>query len=130
VLCVPFTDWVPPQAPEAVHAVALVEDQVNVELPPLATLVGLALRETLGGVADTVTVADCVAEPPAPVHVRVNFVVPVSADVAVDPRVAWLPPQPPDAIQEAALVDDQLNIDATPLLTVLGLADRVTAGAA
>jgi hypothetical protein len=36
----------------------LLEDQVNVELLPLETLIGLALRETLGGVADTDTVAD------------------------------------------------------------------------
>jgi hypothetical protein len=50
----------PVQPPDAVHAVALVEDQVSIELPPLATLVGLALKETLGAVegADTVTVAD------------------------------------------------------------------------
>jgi hypothetical protein len=41
-----------------VHAVVLVEDQVNVELPPLEMLVGLALKEMLGGVADIVTVAD------------------------------------------------------------------------
>jgi hypothetical protein len=112
-----------------VHPVALVVDQVNVELPPFATLVGLAPKETLGGAAETVTVVDCVAEPPAPVHVSVNFVVPVRAGVAVDPLIAWLPPQPPDAVQEVALEDDQLNVDAAPLLTVLGLADRATAGA-
>jgi hypothetical protein len=110
--------------------VALVADQVRVELPPLATLVGLALSDTLGAAAETVTVADWDAEPPAPVHVRVNFVVAVRVDVAVDPLVAWLPPQPPDAVQEVALVDDQVNVDAVPLLTVLGLAERVTAGAA
>jgi hypothetical protein len=54
-----------------VHAVALVADQVSIELPPLATLVGLALKETLGGVADTVTVADCDAVPPEPVQLSV-----------------------------------------------------------
>ena len=47
----------PDHPPEAVQAVALVEDQVNVELPPLETLVGLALSDTVGG-AETVTVAD------------------------------------------------------------------------
>jgi hypothetical protein len=46
-----------------VQAVALVDDHVRVELPPLATLVGLALSETLGGetlggAAETVTVTD------------------------------------------------------------------------
>ena len=49
----------------------MVEDQVNVDKPPPETLVGLALSDTLGGVADTVTVADWEAEPPAPVQVNV-----------------------------------------------------------
>jgi hypothetical protein len=49
----------------------LVADQVNVELPLLATLVGLALSETLGGVAETVTVADCDAVRPEPVQLSV-----------------------------------------------------------
>jgi hypothetical protein len=129
VLCVPFTGSVPPQAPEAVHEVALVDDQVNVEVPPLAMLFGLAISDTLGGAAETVTVADCVAEPPTPVHVSVNLVVAVRADVDIEPLVPWLPPQPPDAAQEVALVDDQVNVDATPLLTVLGLAEMMTAGA-
>ena len=108
----------------------MVEDHVNVELPPLATLVGLALKETLGGVDETVTVVDCVAEPPPPVHVSVNFVVLVSAGVTVEPLVGSLPPQPPEALQEVALVDDQLKFDVAPLFTVLGLAERVTVGVA
>ncbi len=48
----------PVQPPDAVHAVALLEVQVNVELPPLATLLGLALKETLGAGAEAVTVTD------------------------------------------------------------------------
>jgi hypothetical protein len=61
----------PVQPPVAVQAVALVDDQFRVEVPPLATLVGLALNEAVGGVAETVTVADCVALPPAPLQVNV-----------------------------------------------------------
>jgi hypothetical protein len=38
--------------------VALLEVQVNVELLPLATLLGLALSDTLGVGADAVTVTD------------------------------------------------------------------------
>jgi hypothetical protein len=49
---------VPDQLPEAVHEVALLEDQVNVELAPLATLAGFALSDTLGAAAVSVTVAD------------------------------------------------------------------------
>jgi hypothetical protein len=108
----------------------LVEAQVNVELPPLATLVGLALKETLGEGAETVTVADCAAEPPAPVQVRVNFVVADRAGVALEPLMASLPLQPPEAEQDVAWVEVQVKVAVAPLLTVLGFADRVTAGAA
>jgi hypothetical protein len=63
VLCVPLTGSVPDHAPEAVHVVALVEDQVIVVLPPLATMLGLGLIVTVGAWAtvfglDDVTVGD------------------------------------------------------------------------
>jgi hypothetical protein len=48
----------------------LAEDQVSIELLPLATLVGLAVSETVGAAADTVTIADCEALPPVPVQLR------------------------------------------------------------
>ncbi len=78
--CEPLVAKVPDQPPEAVQAVAFVEDQVKVEVAPLATVVGLALSVTVGaGVVTvtvgagvvTVTVANCAALPPAPVQVRV-----------------------------------------------------------
>ena len=49
---------VPDHPPDAEQAVALVEDQVSVEWPPLATLVGFALKLMPGGGADTETVTD------------------------------------------------------------------------
>jgi hypothetical protein len=110
--------------------VALVEDQVRVDVPPWATLAGLAVIETLGGVAAvTVTVTDCDAEPPAPVQVRVNFVDAVSVGVDCEPAVASEPLQPPEAAQAVALVDDHVNAEAAPLFTVVGFAVKVTAGA-
>jgi hypothetical protein len=45
------------------------------------------------------------------------------------PLTGLLPDQAPEAVQAVAFVDDQLNVDAAPLLSVLGLADSVTAGA-
>ncbi len=70
--CVPLAALVPDQAPEAVQDVASVEDQVSVELAPLATEAGLAVKVTVGaGVAVTVTVADFAVLPPVPVQVRV-----------------------------------------------------------
>jgi hypothetical protein len=68
----PLSAFGPDHAPEAVHEVALVDDHVRVELSPLATLLGLALKDTVAvGFALTVTVVDCTALPPAPLHDRV-----------------------------------------------------------
>jgi hypothetical protein len=61
----------PDQAPDAAHEVALAEDQVSVEVPPLLTALGPTLRLTVGVAAFTETVADCTALPPAPVQFRV-----------------------------------------------------------
>jgi hypothetical protein len=60
---------VPDQAPEAEQEVALVADQLNVELPPLATVLGLAVKVTVGAGEVTDTVADWLALPPVPVQV-------------------------------------------------------------
>jgi hypothetical protein len=125
----PLLAKLPDQPPEALQEVALVDDQFKVELPPLVTLAGLALSETVGVGAETDTVTDCAAEPPAPVQVKVNLVALVSAAVVIEPLVASEPLQPPDAAQVVALVEDQLNVAVPPLATVLGLALSVTVGA-
>jgi hypothetical protein len=64
------------------------------------------------------------------VQLKVNVVVELIAPVVWVPLVGIVPFQRPEAVQEAALVDDHFKVDAAPLLTVLGLAERVTAGAA
>jgi hypothetical protein len=69
--CEPVEPLVPDQAPEALQEVALVEDQVNVALAPLATALGPTLSMTVGAAALTDTVADCAALPPGPLQVRV-----------------------------------------------------------
>ncbi len=69
--CEPLVDFAPDQAPEAVQAEVLADDQLKTALPPLVIELGAALRRTLGGGALTETVADWVALPPAPVQVRV-----------------------------------------------------------
>jgi hypothetical protein len=65
----------PDQAPEAAQELALVDDQVSVEDPPLATDVGFAASDTVGtggggGMPDTMTVVEVLALPPEPVQVR------------------------------------------------------------
>ncbi len=69
VLAVPLIASVPFQPPEAVQEVAFVADQVSVDVLPLATLLGVAVKLTTGAVAVTETVWDCEALPPVPVHV-------------------------------------------------------------
>jgi hypothetical protein len=67
----PLVAFDPLQPPDAEQEVALAEDQVRVEAAPLATVVGLADRLTVGAGVFTVTVADWAALPPLPVQVRV-----------------------------------------------------------
>jgi hypothetical protein len=70
--CEPLIALLPDQPPEAVHDVALVDDHVSVDAPPLTTVLGLALKPTVAvGCALTDTVADCTALPPAPVQIKV-----------------------------------------------------------
>jgi len=67
----PLVASLPDQAPEAVQEVAFVEDQAIVELAPLATVLGLTVKRTVGVGDVTETVADCAALPPAPAQVSV-----------------------------------------------------------
>ena len=67
--CDPFAALVPDQAPEAVQAVAFLDDQVRVDAAPLSIVLGLAAKARVGAGAVTDTVVDCVALPPAPVQV-------------------------------------------------------------
>jgi hypothetical protein len=114
---------VPDQDPEAVHAVALVADQVSVALLPLATVLGLAARLTVGTGWVTETVVDCAAAlPPVPVQVSVYVAFAVRVPVDCVPVSALAPAHAPDAVQEVALLDDQVRVDALPLRMVLGLA--------
>ena len=64
---------VPAQPPDAVHALALLVDQVRFALPPLATVLGLAVSAIVGaGEGDvTDTVADWAALPPGPEQLSV-----------------------------------------------------------
>ena len=61
----------PDQAPEALQAVALVADQVNVELLPLVMALGPTLRLTVGAGDFMETVVDWTAVPAGPEQVRV-----------------------------------------------------------
>ena len=69
--CEPLMALAPDQAPEAVQAVAFLDDQVRVDAAPLAIVLGLAAKARVGAGAVTDTVVDCVALPPRPVQLSV-----------------------------------------------------------
>jgi hypothetical protein len=120
---------VPDQAPEAEHAVAFRAVQVSVEAAPESTVLGEALSVTTGGNPETVTVADCVAEPPVPVQVSSYSVVFDRAPVDHVPLVPTALCQPPEAVHAVAFCVFQLKVDVPPVAIVVGDADSVTVGA-
>ena len=115
------------QLPVAAHEVALDDDQVSVELPPLAILVGLAFRVTVGRCA-TVTVADAVPVPPVPVQEIVYVVVAPIPFRDCAPLLAVLLLQPPVAAQALALVEFHVSVELPPEAMVGGVAAKVTTG--
>jgi len=131
----PDNGFCPDHAPDAAHEVALADDQVNVAAPPLATLVGSALSDSVGaggggGVLCTETVTDCDAVPPAPLHESENVLLAVSGPVVSEPAVALAPDHAPDARHEVASLDVHVSVAAAPLGTLIGLALSDTDGAA
>lgn len=129
--CEPLVALMPDHAPEAVQDEELVADQLRVALPPLAIVLGLAVRVTVGAVTGlTVTLVDCVALPPAPVHESVKVASAVRAPVDCEPAVALAPDQLPEAVHEVALAADHVRVELLPLATVLGLALKLIVGAA
>ena len=67
----PLVDSAPDQLPLAVHDVALVDDQVSVELAPSVIDVGSKEMLTVGAAgAFTVRVAELLPVPPAPVQLN------------------------------------------------------------
>jgi hypothetical protein len=128
-------DWLPKivlgpdQAPEAEQEAELFDDQVSVEDPPLATEVGLAVRDTVGAGGLTVTIAEPLPVPPAPVQARVNVLVLVSAPLGWLPEIVLAFVHAPEAAQEMASVEDQARVEDSPLVTDCGLAAIDTVGA-
>jgi hypothetical protein len=123
---------------DAVQAVALVELQVSVALPPDATPGGLAVSKAVGaaggggGVLPAVTVTVVLAAagvvPLAPEQVNVNVLVALSAAVTTLPPVDCAPLQAPDAVHAVALVEVQVSVVVPPVVTLVGLALSETVG--
>ena len=72
VLALPLVGSFPDQPADAAQLLALLDDQLSIADPPLLTVVGLALRLTVGLVgAEALTVTVLLALPPAPLQVSV-----------------------------------------------------------
>lgn len=127
--CEPLSPFEPLHAPFAVQELALRLDQVSVEAAPALTALGLALSVTVGVLPETVTVADWVADPPAPAQVNSYSVVLVSAPVDQEPLVGTLPCQPPEAVQAVVSADFHVSVELPPPLTVVGVAAKLIDGA-
>ena len=84
-----------------------------------------------GGVdtAATVTAAESLAVPPAPVQLREKLLSLVRVPLDWLPEVALVPDQSPDAAQEVALVEVQVRVEEPPLVTEAGFALSDTVGA-
>ena len=80
------------------------------------------------GVEVTVIVTLCGdVVPPAPVHVRVYVVFAVcDTDCVLD--VAFVPVHPPDAVQDVALVEDQVRVEDWPEVIEVGFEVKVRVG--
>jgi hypothetical protein len=128
VVCVPLAASGPVHPPEAVHAVALVELQVRVDVPPAATTVGLADRVATGTVVTFTGATAAALVPPAPVQVSEKEASAVSAPEVWLPLAASAPLQLPEAVHEVALVELQVSVVVLPLLTVVGSALSVAVG--
>src|SRR5262245_28449774 len=79
-------------------------------------------------VAWTVTVSESRAVPSGPVQFRVNVVVATNGPVPAEPDVGCVPLHPPPAMQDVALVDDQLSTAELPLVNAVGLTLSETVG--
>jgi hypothetical protein len=75
-------------------------------------------------------VADCVADPPAPMQVNSYSVLLVSVPVDMVPLVGTLPCHPPEAVQAATPAEAHVRTELAPLPTVVGAALNVTDAAA
>ena len=122
----------PAHPPDAVQVDTFVVDQFNVTPPPLTTVAGDAASEIVGGgsavTGSTVTLTDCVTEPPPPVQVSANDEFDVKAPVVALPAVALAPPQFPEAVHAEALVEDQTRVAEAPAIRTDGDTDSDTEG--
>jgi hypothetical protein len=125
----PTSGLLPDQAPEPVQEAALALLQVNVELVPLAMVLGFAATLTEGAAGLTETLTVCEAFPAGPVQFSVYTEFALRAPLDCVPLNVFAPDHAPLARQEDAFCVDHVNTVALPAFTVLGSALREICGA-
>jgi hypothetical protein len=79
----------------------------------------------------TVTVVDAAADPPVPLQVRVNVLLPAVPNTVVRlPALTWVPLQAPLATQDDVLVVDHVRVTLAPAVAFADDEINVTVGAA
>ena len=80
--------------------------------------------------AETFTVTDWLVVPSVPVQESVKVELAVRLPVDCEPEIDLVPVHPlvPDALQEVALVEDQVRVEDCPEVIEVGLAVRETVG--
>jgi hypothetical protein len=121
----PLLGKAPLQPSPAVHDVALVDAQVNVDVSPGATTDGFTLKFAVG---ITLTVVLALEVPPGPVQDSEYTAAPDKGPVLCAPLSATAPFQAPEAEHEAALLAAQFSVAALPAATAIGEAVKVTIG--
>jgi hypothetical protein len=129
VLWLPLRPTEPLQAPLAVQDMVLLEVHVNVERPPAATTGGDAVNVTVGTGRIVTVVMRGAVTPPGPAQMSEYAVAAVNGPVLRLPLAASVPLQPPEALQEVALVELHVSTEAFPEATAVGAAARVAVGA-
>lgn len=93
------------------------------------TVAGVTESISGRGAAVTVTAAEAVALPAAPVHASVYVAVPIAVGVSVvEPLVASVPDHAPDPVQDAVFVELHVSVTGLPTVMVEGDAVSVTVG--
>jgi hypothetical protein len=111
-ISLPLVGFAPFHASDAAQLVAPLLCHVSWLDSPAPTLPGEALSITVGGddPLAAVTVTDRSVEPPGPVQVSANVVVPGRGPTDCCPDVAFDPLQPPDAAQSLAFEALQVRV--------------------
>jgi hypothetical protein len=103
---------------------------VSIDALPAVTETGFAVSAAVGGSLTTIATDAVRLVPPVPVHVSENVVSLPSAPVLRLPAAANVPLQPPEAAQEVALAEDQVNVAEPPASIAVLDASRLAVGSA